>query len=168
MRIFQLMCTLGLLFAMTSCGVYSFTGASLSPDIKTLSILSISDRSGSGPAILGQTFTNKAQQYFQSNSSLTLIPKSGDLQIEGNITSYTLSPIAPTGTEVAAKTRLTITVQIKFTNLKDPDQDFDQSFSSYSDFNQNQVLTPSVETTLIETISDQILLDIYQKTVANW
>jgi hypothetical protein len=159
---------LGLLLATTSCGIYSFTGASLSPDIKTLSILSISDRSGSGPAILGQTFTNKTQQYFQSNSSLTLIPKSGDLQIEGNITGYTLSPIAPTGNDVAAKTRLTITVQIKFTNLKDPDQDFDQSFSSYSDYNQTQVLTPAVETTLIETISDQILLDIYQKTVANW
>jgi len=168
MKIFQLMCMLGLLLATTSCGIYSFTGASLSPDIKTLSILSISDRSGSGPAILGQTFTNKTQQYFQSNSSLTLIPKSGDLQIEGNITGYTLSPIAPTGNDVAAKTRLTITVQIKFTNLKDPDQDFDQSFSSYSDYNQTQVLTPAVETTLIETISDQILLDIYQKTVANW
>jgi Lipopolysaccharide-assembly len=163
---FGLYCFLACL--LWSCGVYSFSGSNLAPGTKTLSIQTFADRSGAGPAILGQTFTNKAQQYFQSNSTLVLVPKSGDLQIEGNVIAYTLSPIAPVGNDLAAKTRLTITVQIKFTNLKDGEQDFDQQFSSYFDFDQRQVLSPSLETTLIETISNQILLDIYQKTVANW
>jgi hypothetical protein len=133
-----------------------------------VSIGTFSDQSGSGPATLGPTFTNKARQYFQNNSTLTLVPRSGDLQLEGNVVSYSLSPQAPTGNDIAARTRLTITIQVKYTNTKKPEEDFDQQLSSFADFGQNQNITPALEQTLIETISNQILLDLFQKTVANW
>jgi hypothetical protein len=160
--------TLTLTLGLSSCGVYSFSGAALSPSVKTISISNFGDRSGTGPASLAQTFTNKARQYFQSNSTLTMVPSSGDLQMEGNIVGYTYTPIAATGADQAAKTRLTITVQLKYSNLKEPDQDFDQQFSSFLDYDQRQNLTPTLENSYIETISNQILLDIYQKSVANW
>lgn len=153
------------------CGVYSFTGASISPDVKTLSVLNFSDRSSTSPPYLAQTFAEKTREYFQRNTSLGLVNKEGDLNLEATITQYALSPIAPTGSssgaESAAQTRLTIAVSVKFTNSKDKLQNFDQSFSFYSDFPQVRSFA-QVERELIETISDQIILDIFNKSVANW
>ena len=93
--------------------------------------------------------------------------------MEGTITQYALTPIAPTGSpggtgvERAAQTRLTIGIKVKFTNLKDKEQNFDQQFSFYADFDQSKSFA-TVERELIETISDQIILDIFNKSVANW
>jgi hypothetical protein len=163
---------LGLVVICTSCGVYSFTGASISPDTKTLSVLNFADRSASSPPYLAQTFAEKTREYFQRNTSLALVNRDGDLNLEGTITQYSLSPIAPTSTggtglERASQTRLTIGVKVKFTNAKNKEQNFDQGFSFYADFDQSKSLA-SVERDLIEIISDQIILDIFNKSVANW
>ena len=155
---------------LSGCGIYSFTGASVSPDTKTISILNFDDRSASGPTILAQTFTEKAREYFQRNSSLSLVNREGDLNLEGSITQYNLSPVAPVGSqgvERAAQTRLTIGVKVKFTNSKNKEQNFDQAFSFYQDFDQGKSFS-AVEKELIESISDQIILDIFNKSLANW
>ncbi|MFY8034023.1 MAG: LPS assembly lipoprotein LptE [Flexibacteraceae bacterium] len=152
---------------LSGCGIYSFTGSALSPDIKTISIETFPDRSNGGPSYISQVFTDKAREYFQSNSKLAILQSNGDLQITGYISGYTLSPVAPTGNNVAAKTRLTITVKVKYQNTKNEEDDFEQDFSFFSDFDQTQTLS-AVERGKIEEISDQILLDIFNKTVANW
>lgn len=159
------------LVLVSSCGVYSFTGASISPDTKTISVPNFLDRSASSPPYLAQTFSEKTREYYQRNTNLSVVNRDGDLNVEGTITQYSISPVAPTGTgtgtERAAQTRLTIAVKVKFTNAKNKEQNFDQSFSFYQDFDQNRTLS-SVERDLIELISDQIILDIFNKTVANW
>ena len=155
---------------LSGCGIYSFTGASVSPDTKTISILNFDDRSASGPTFLAQNFTEKTREYFQRNSSLSLVNREGDLNLEGSITQYNLSPIAPVagqGVERAAQTRLTIGVKVKFTNTKNKEQNFDQAFSFYQDFDQSKSFA-AVEKELIESISDQIILDIFNKSLANW
>jgi len=152
---------------LTGCGVYSFTGSALSPDIKTISIETFPDRSNGGPSYISQVFTDKAREYFQSNSKLAVLQTNGDLQVSGYISGYNLSPVAPTGNNIAAKTRLTIIVKVKYQNTKNEEDDFEQDFSFFSDFDQTQTLS-AVERGKIEEISDQILLDIFNKTVANW
>jgi hypothetical protein len=138
-----------------------------------MSILNFSDRSTTSPPFLSQTFSEKTREYFQRNTSLSIVNKDGDLNMEGTITQYALTPIAPTGSpggtgvERAAQTRLTIGIKVKFTNLKDKEQNFDQQFSFYADFDQSKSFA-TVERELIETISDQIILDIFNKSVANW
>lgn len=160
-------------FICMACGIYSFTGASIAPDVKTISVLNFADKSATSPPFLAQTFAEKAREYYQRNTSLQLVNQDGDLSVEGTITQYTLTPVAPTGTpggtgtERAARTRLTIAVRVKFTNTKNKVQNFDQSFSFYDDFDQSQSFA-AVEKNLIETIADQIILDIFNKTVANW
>lgn len=166
-----------LVFAMlglmlNGCKYYSFTGANISPDTKTISVANFVDRSGGGPPTLSQTFTEKLRDYFQRNTSLTNVQSAGDLQFEGSITGYALTPIAaqasdPSRPDVAAQTRLTITVTVKFVNTKDPDTNFEQPFSFYADFPQSTPLA-SVQNELIETITDQIMLDIFNRSVANW
>ncbi len=158
----------------TSCGVYSFTGASLSPEIKTISIQNFYNDSGGGPPDLSQLFTEKTKDYFQQNTNLTLVDQQGDIQLEGSIVKYEFSPVAPTASNrpnqpsIASQTRLTITVNATYVNLYDEQFNFeDKRFSFFLEFDSN---TPpsSVEDGLIDEITDQIILDIFNSSVATW
>ena len=90
-----------------------------------------------------------------------------DLTLEGSITGYTITPQAIQANEVAATNRLTITVNVKFTNLKDEKQNFETSFTRFSEYNTSQNLT-SIEEALISDINTQLVEDIFNKSVINW
>lgn len=161
-----------LLFLTTSCGVYSFTGTTISAE--TISIQTFYNDANNGPANLAVLFTDQLRDYYQQNTSLSQVQDEGELQIEGSITGYRLSPVAPSAAtsidtnDQANLTRLTITVKVSFVNIEDEEQDFrNKSFSFYADFDSDQGLT-AVENQLIQEIYDQIILDIFNATVANW
>lgn len=164
------------LLLFTACGVYSFTGATLSPEMKTLSVQTFFDEAGNGPPTLSINFTESVKEYFQRNTSLALIPNEGDLQLEGSIVRYDLSPLAPTSTGninfpdagVAALQRLTITVKVVYVNLVDETKNFDQNFSFYADYDPQATDFNSVEAQLVDEIFEQIILDIFNATIADW
>jgi hypothetical protein len=162
-------------FILTSCGIYSFTGTTLPSSIKTFSVQEFFNDTDGGPPNLGLTLTNEMRDYFQSNSSLTLVQDEGDLQFEGGIIEYRLTPVAPTttGTGInnitsSSLTRLTIVVRTAFTNTVDETQSFNRSFNFYADFDNTTQTLNDVENRLIETIFDQIILDIFNASVAVW
>lgn len=158
------------------CGIYSFTGATLSADIKTLSIQQFFDEVGTGPPTLSQNFTERIKEYFQRNTSLNLIDNDGDLQLEGSIVGYRLTPIAPKATgnrnfpnaDVAGLQRLTITVKTVYINTKDEEKDFERNFSFYADYDPETQSLNSIENDLIDEIFKQIILDIFNATIADW
>lgn len=152
---------------LTSCGVYSFKGATLSPDIKSVTVVNFTMSTAGGPANMALQFNEKMKEYYQRNTSLALLPSNGDMQLEGTITGYEVTPTAPTANDQAALNRLTITIQVKFTNNKDEEKNFDQSFSFFKDFSQSQTLS-QVESRLIPTILDQIVQDIFNKSAGDW
>lgn len=154
-------------FAITSCGVYNFTGGAVPPDVKTISIQNIYNESGQGPTNLSQNMTEKLKAYYQSNTKLLLVPSGGDWRIEGKIVSFAPSGVAPKANETSGSNRLTMTVKITFTNTKDEKQNFDQNFSFYQDYEQGKTQF-EVEGPLSNTIIDQLVLDIFQKTTSNW
>lgn len=154
-------------FLLMGCGVYSFRGTSLSPDIKSVTIVNFTMAAAGGPANLPLQFNEKMKEYYQRNTNLALLPANGDLQLEGSITSYEVTPVAPTANDQAAYSRLTITVQARFTNNKDEEKNFDQSFSFFKDFPQSQTLN-QVEGRLIPLILDQIVQDIFNKSAGDW
>ncbi len=163
-----------MLMAISSCGVYTMSGINLPPSVKTISIASFYNNANLGPPNLSQTFTNNIRDYYQSNTNLVLTNLNGDLQIDGGIQSYRLTPIAPTASgtdekaDAAARTRITITVEVNYYNTADDTYNFEnKTFSFFEEFDNDQNLT-AVEDQLIETIFDQIILDIFNETVANW
>jgi hypothetical protein len=161
---------MALLFTGSGCRVYSLNGISLSPDVKTISIQNFTNETGLGPARLSQNFTEKVKEYFLQNSNLKLVKIDGDLQLQGGITGYALIPVGAqsTGTvQQGQSNRLQITVKVKFENTKDESQDYTKDFSFYGDFPPNQSLS-SVENQKIDEITDQIVLDIFNASVANW
>ncbi len=156
------------LLLFSSCKVnYSFTGASISPDIKTFSVKYFTKTASLGPPSLSQNFTERLKDKFISQTSLTSVEKDADLIFEGAITNYSIAPIAIQPNEQAAQNRLTITVNVKFTNLKNEKQNFESSFSRYADYSSARNLT-EVEDVLIKDINDQLVDDIFNKAVINW
>ena len=157
-----------LVCALFGCKVnYSFTGASIAPDIKTISIKTFQKQAALGPPSLSQVITEKLKDRFVSQTQLNLADRNADLNIEGSITNYTVAPLAIQTNEQAASNRLTITVSAKFTNIKDEKQNFEASFSRYSDFRSDKNLS-SVEDALIADITTQIVDDIFNRAVINW
>ena len=160
-----------LLLISQSCGVYSFTGTTITAE--TISISTFYNDASNGPANLGILFTDAVRDYFQQNTSLKQVDDSGELQMDGNIVSYRLSPVAPSAAtsdatrETANLTRLTITVKVNYVNLENEDFNFSKNFSQFADFDSDIGIT-SVESQLIDQIFDQIILDIFNSSVANW
>ncbi len=154
-------------FIIQSCGVYSFTGTTLSPTIKSVTVNNFTLATAGGPANLPLTFNEKLKEYYQRYTNLKVIPNNGDMVLEGNITGYDLVAVAPTAQDQAGVNRLQITVLARFYNNKDESKNFEQSFSFYQDFPQGQTLNQN-ESRLVPKILDQIVLDIFNKTAADW
>jgi hypothetical protein len=157
-----------LLFALSSCHVnYSMSGASIAPDVKTVAVKYFTKTASLGPATMSQNFTEKLKDKFLSQTSLAVIDKNAALTFEGTISGYSVAPIAIQTNEVAAQNRLMITVNVKFTNIKDEKQNFETTFSRYADYASNRNLT-EVEETLISDIYTELVDDIFNKAVINW
>lgn len=154
-------------FAFNSCITYKFTGASIPVSAKTISIAHFENNADFVNPTLSEILTQALRNRFSSQSSLTLIPTGGDLQFEGEITNYRTSPQAIQGDDVAALNRLTVTVKMKFTNLIEPENDFETTFSAYEDYSSDLDLT-TVQDGLIEVIKVMLIDDIFNKAVVNW
>jgi hypothetical protein len=120
-----------------------------------------------GPSNLSLSINEKLKEYFQRNSTLKITSQNPDLQIEGTIVGYDLTPQAPTSDDKAGLNRLTLRVQFQLTNRLDETKNFDQEFSFYQDFPQNQTLS-QVEKALIPKLTDQIILDLFNKIAGDW
>ena len=118
-------------------------------------------------APLQQTFENNLQDYIQRNTRLQLTDSSSDLEIEGETTGYALSPQAVTEDAYASKTRLTITVRVKYTDNRKDTNNIDQSFSAYRDFDATELLV-DVQDQLCEEISKEVVDLIFNATLGNW
>ncbi|HNQ11569.1 MAG TPA: LptE family protein [Bacteroidia bacterium] len=156
-----------MIFSGLSCGIYSFTGASISPDIKTFSVQYFPNKATIVQPVLSQLFTDKLKEKFINQTSLSLTEKEGDLQFEGYISNYQTVPIAIQSSEQAAQNRLSISVWVRFKNSKSPSNDFETTFTRYTDYSSSINLT-LVETDLINEINRQIIDDIFNKAVVNW
>jgi hypothetical protein len=154
-------------FFLSGCGIYSFSGTNLSPDLKTFSVANFSMGTAGGPANLPQKLTEQLKEYFQKNTSLTILPSGGDLILEGSIVGYDVTPAATTANDQAGLNRLNVTVQVRFTNAKDETKNFDQSFTYYADFPQEQTLDQN-EARLLPTIQENLIQQIFNKSAADW
>lgn len=171
-RTFVSLVLLGTLLLASGCITYSFTGSATAA--KTIQVDEFFNNTDLGPANLGQNFTNRLKDYFQQNSQLSIVADNGELQIEGIMSNYMISPVAPVAVggsqnlSSAAQTRLTIAVRVNFVDTLVPKNSFkDKTFSFYADFNNDQDLA-TVQEQLERRIFDQILIDIFNATVANW
>lgn len=167
MRKFLYLIPLLTLFVSVSCGVYSFTGGSTG-DAETIQIDYFPNSARLVEPSLSQSFTIALQDLFLRQTNLKLTNSGGDLHFEGEITQYRITPIAATANQTAAQSRLTIAVRVRFYNRLIEEDNFEQTFSFYSDYDGNLQLTGSVLEQAYDEIFERITQDIFNASVAKW
>ncbi|MBP3563749.1 MAG: LptE family protein [Bacteroidales bacterium] len=156
------------MFIVQSCGIYSFTGTSIQPEVKTVTINYFEYKALKVNPSLSNDITTALQDKFLKLTKLEQVDMDGDLEIIGEISGYDVKATAITANEQAAQNRLTVSVRINFVNRKFPEDDFEnKAFSAYADFDANESLD-AVEASLCEEIIEQLCEDIFNATVANW
>lgn len=154
---------------MAGCTIsYKFNGASI--DYTKVKTISIKDFPNQAPLVyppLSQQFTEGVKDIYVRQTRLSLVRDNGDLQLEGEITGYDLIPMAVKEDAYSSKTKLTITVKVRYTNRTNADEDFEQSFSAYREFDSN-VMLQDVQNQLCSEIIEELADQIYNSTVANW
>lgn len=146
---------------------YSFTGASISPETKTVSVQYFNNIAPIVYPPLSQTLTETLKDKFVSQTSLVVMQRDADMNFEGQITDYTVTPTAIQGDQYASQNRLTITVSVKFTNKNNPELNYNKSFSAYEDFAATEQLV-QVESEKTKLIVEKLVDDIFNAAVANW
>ncbi len=171
MRTARLVILLALtVLSIQSCKIsYSFSGTNISPDVKTFYVADFPNRAPLYVPALSEKFVDNLKEKILTQTSLNLSDDAGkaDLIFEGEITNYNIRPNSVSANETAATNRLTITVNVRFTNNKDHKQDWEKSFSNYSDFPADRDIS-EVEDELTDEIFEKIIEDIYNNSIASW
>lgn len=153
--------------AIAGCGIYSFSGTSIQPDVKTICIEPVVNKATKVNPSLANQLTEELNDKFRKLTKLEQVTEEGDLNLLVTIESYDVRAAAVTANEVAALNRLTVTCKVKFTNVLHPEDDLEQSFAGYEDYDSSNTLD-MVEGTLCETIVKKLVDDIFNATVAQW
>lgn len=153
---------------LSSCGIYSFSGTSIQPDVKSITIDFFEYRAQRVNPSLANDMTEELKNKFRRLTKLEQVEEDGDLEISGEITGYDVRASAITANEVAAQNRLTVTIKINFTDRKYPENSFEnKNFSAYADYDSTNSLD-AVESTLCAEIVEKIIEDVFNATVAQW
>ena len=150
-----------------SCGIYSFNGASISKKTKTITVKYFTNTALTIQPTLSQIITEKLKDYFTQQTNLAINDSDGDLKFKGEITKYEIKPMAIQSNEVAGNNRLTIAVKVDFTNIYEEEYNFSHTFSRYRDYESSQNFS-EIEEALIEEITNELIEDIFNKSVVNW
>ena len=165
----RLLAGLSVLLSVWGCSIvkYSFSGTSIQPDVKTITINLFEYTAARVNPSLSNDLTEAIRTQFRKMTSLEQVDVDGDMEISGATTGYDIRASAVTANEVAAQNRLTINIKLEFTNRKYPEDDFEKTFSGYADYDSMQSID-AVEASLCEEIIEKLVDDIFNATVANW
>ncbi len=175
-NIFIQICLIGwIIIPISGCGVYSFSGISIDYDqVKTISITNFFNDTGQGPANLAQDFTERLRNYYLDNTKLAVVANEGDLQLEGSIVGFRYAPASPSAggnpnvADINSLQRLTITVKVNYVHTQDETQSFEKQFSFQDEYDAINSTQLAEEERMVNTILEQITIDIFNETVANW
>lgn len=155
------------LFTVIGCGIYSFTGGDVG-NAKTIQVDFFNNNANLVEPGLSQSFTLALQDFFITQTNLDLVKSSGDLQFEGEITRYNITPMTATADQTAAQNRLTMEVNVRFYNRTDEKKNFEKRFSHFYDYDANTILQGTTLETAYDEIFERITQDIFNASVANW
>jgi len=145
----------------------SLSGATIPIEAKTISVGFFTNNTTLGAPSLSQRFTEKLRDVVSQQTNLALIKQNADLQFEGYIADYNVAPVAVQSTDQASLNRLTITVQVKYTNKFDATKNFEQAFTRFADFSSSENISAK-EPVLVTEIYRQLTEDIFNKAFNNW
>ena len=167
MKFLKLISFIILAICLNSCSVYNFTGAK-PVDAKTFQVNFFQNNAELIEPGIDRKFTIELQEIIQNQTNLSLTNSNGDLLYEGEIVEYRITPMQATAAQTAAESRLTISVNVRFSNKNKEDDNFEKRFSFYRDYEGNSLPTGSVLNDYIDEIYERITQDIFNESLAKW
>ncbi len=159
-----------LLLQSSGCPHYNFTGGRADlTDTVTVSVMTFTNSAPLTKTTFPQTFSEAMRDGIQHQTRCKMVPKNGDLNFEGSVTGYTVTPIAVQGggNNTTALNSLTVTVNVIYTDNVNEKYSFESTFTRYADFPSSQNLS-AVEDQLLKDISDQLVQDILNRSINAW
>ncbi len=157
------------LLALQSCSIsYKFNGANI--DYSKTRSVSIADFPNNAAMVnpsLSNDLSEGIRDLFQRQTRLQVLRKGGDLEIEGEIVGYDITSMAISADSYASETKLTIRIQVRFTNNINPEESFEKTYSAYQTFDASRLLS-DVQDELCATMVTELSENIYNDTVAKW
>ena len=153
--------------SINSCSIYNFTGTG-KIDAKTFQVNFFQNNAELIEPGIDRTFTQQLQAIIQNQTNLNLTNTGGDLVYEGEIVGYNITPMTATADQRAAQNRLTITVNVRFTNKNKEEDNFEKRFSFFFDYTGSDQLIGSKLTEAVDTIFERITQDIFNESLAKW
>ena len=151
----------------SSCGFYTFSGASISPEIKNIKISYFINEAENFKANLDRDFTQKLTDFIIEQTDLSVNNDNYEIEINGKIISYDITPISISSNDFANQNRLSISVNIDFKNYINEKENYNQKFTRYVDYKSDQNIE-EIESELNDQIIEEICIDIFNKTFVNW
>lgn len=168
MRFLKYILILAVVSTFSGCTVkYNFTGTG-KIDAKTFQVNYFQNNAEIIEPGIERDFTQRLQNLIQNQTNLSLTNSGGDLIYEGEITQYRISPMTATADQRAAQNRLSVTVNVRFTNTKNEDDSFEKPFSFFYDFSGDALPTGAVLDTALDEIFERITQDIFNASLAKW
>jgi len=164
---YRLMGILLLTMTLPCCKVYRFTDASINPNIKTVTIQTFPNLAAIQVPNLSLVMTNKLKLKFQRESNLDLLSNGGDIEFNGSIVNYSIEPATLSNTETVDQNRLTISVKVEYTDRIDSQKSFSQVFTDNEVYAASEDIS-TVESRLIDIITDKLVQNIFNRAFANW
>lgn len=155
------------LFTFNSCSVYNFTGTG-KIDAKTFEVKNFKNYAIYVEPGVDRAFTLELQNLIQNQTNLNFVNSDGDLKYEGEITDYRVFPTTATADQKAAQNRLSITVNVRFTNKNKESEDFEKPFSFFYDYSGDEQLQGSRLVEALDVIFERITQDIFNESLAKW
>ncbi len=135
--------------------------------VKTISIADFPNQAEYVYAPLAIEFNQTLQDMFIQQTRLQLVKSGGDLELEGEITGYNQYNEAVDASGYSSSVKLTLTINVRYVNNTNHDEDFEQRFSTYQTYDSSQLLT-AVQDDLITVMVKDLAEQIFNSTVANW
>ncbi|MCF6130928.1 LptE family protein [Flavobacterium wongokense] len=167
MKFLKLLAVFILAIAVNGCGPYNFTGTG-KIDAKTFQVNYFQNNADLVEPGIERTFTIKLQEIIQNQTNLNLTNTNGDLVYEGEIVDYRITPMQATAAQTAAQSRLSITVNVRFTNKNKEADNFEKRFSFYRDYDGSELPTGATLAGYIDFIYERITQDIFNESLAKW
>lgn len=173
MKQFRILLSTVVLAILVSC--YSFTGSSLSPEVKTIQIKEFVNNAALVNPTLAQQFSTDIQNRFLQRTPLKGSNDRPHILIEGEITDYTISPTTISSNTIetqggaiqAAQNKLTITVRVHYENAIEPEKGFDRTYSDEAVFSSDLDIN-QIEASQVKLVNERIINKIFNDIVANW
>ncbi len=156
-----------LLAALIGCsGGYSFSGGDTG-NAKTFSVGDFPNNADLFQPNLSIILAESLRNLINQQTRLEMSRDEADLQFEGTIVGYVVEPLSAQGDGTVDQNRLTITVQVTYTNTLETAKSFERSFTQFANFDANANFS-EVEESLITQICRQLSEDITNQALVNW